>query len=179
MNAGLGAAIQPGSHSQAFAKYPQLNSPVPDQSQERAPDHAIPQFAFFKPNRCCDHLEARWFESENRLRDISSLRSVDSHPLARKTHAKSVKEHVASGQSAVSRLEKLADKLQSKRRDELESAWLAAHRHEYRGQWIALDGDTLLAVAATSKEVFAQVANSKPTPLVIKIFEQDLPFAGW
>jgi len=65
-----------------------------------------------------------------------------------------------------------------RRRDELESAWLAANRDQYIGQWIALDGDELLAVAPTAREVFALVAGRATTPLVMQI-ESPKPFAGW
>jgi hypothetical protein len=65
-----------------------------------------------------------------------------------------------------------------RRRDELESAWLAANRDRYVGQWIALEGDELLAAASTAREVFAAVAGRATTPLVMLI-ESPVPFAGW
>jgi hypothetical protein len=37
----------------------------------------------------------------------------------------------------------------------------------------------LLAVGATAKEVFSRVADRETTPLVIKIADDELPFAGW
>lgn len=57
--------------------------------------------------------------------------------------------------------------------------WLAANKHRYAGRWIALEGDHLLAVGATSREVFAQLRDCDSPPLVIRIEENDLSFAGW
>ncbi len=33
--------------------------------------------------------------------------------------------------------------------------WIRKHRHEYAGQWIALDGDRLIAHSTSAEEVFA------------------------
>lgn len=38
-----------------------------------------------------------------------------------------------------------------------EAAWIREHGHEYRGQWLALHGDTLLAVASSLDELREQV----------------------
>jgi len=57
--------------------------------------------------------------------------------------------------------------------------WLAKNRHEYSGKWIALRGDCLLAVGATAKEVFSRVTGQDTLPLVIRVDEEELPFAGW
>jgi len=65
-----------------------------------------------------------------------------------------------------------------RRRDDLETAWLAANRDRYAGLWIALQGEELLAVAPTAREVFAAVAGRDVTPLVMQI-ESAAPFAGW
>ncbi|MFN0062666.1 MAG: hypothetical protein ACKVPX_09125 [Myxococcaceae bacterium] len=65
-----------------------------------------------------------------------------------------------------------------RRRDELESAWLAENRDRYVGLWIALQGDELLAAAPTAREVFAAVAGRSATALVMQI-ESPAPFAGW
>jgi len=40
-------------------------------------------------------------------------------------------------------------------RQQKEAKWLAENRARYAGLWIALDGDKLLAVSRSSKEVFA------------------------
>ncbi len=92
---------------------------------------------------------------------------------------KSVKEHIAAGDSIVAKLKNLAERAQQKTRHQREAAWLAANRHNYKGQWIALEGDQLLAAGHSAKAVFALVANCKTTPLVIFLAEEELPFAGW
>ena len=38
-----------------------------------------------------------------------------------------------------------------------EMRWLAEHRHEYGGQWVALDGDKLLASGPNAREVYEAV----------------------
>ena len=40
---------------------------------------------------------------------------------------------------------------------ELETAWIKQHGHKYRGKWIALDEDHLIAFAATLKELLANL----------------------
>ena len=67
----------------------------------------------------------------------------------------------------------------AERRDAAESRWLDLNRAAYANRWIALDGDQLLAVGDTAKEVFGQVTNHKPVPLVIQVSGDELPFAGW
>jgi hypothetical protein len=57
--------------------------------------------------------------------------------------------------------------------------WLTENRPRFLGKWIALQGEQLLAVGATAKEVFSKVADQKGPPLVIKITDDELPFAGW
>jgi hypothetical protein len=61
----------------------------------------------------------------------------------------------------------------------LERNWLAIHRQEYAGEWIALLGDRLLSHSKNAKEVFlaARVAGAKA--LVLQIEGDQLPFAGW
>ena len=58
--------------------------------------------------------------------------------------------------------------------------WMTAHRHEYAGQWVALDGDRLIAHGANPNEVFASArADGAYLPLVTFIPPVDaLPFAG-
>lgn len=60
-----------------------------------------------------------------------------------------------------------------------ELEWLAENRHRFSGQWIALQGDQLLAAGSIAHEVFQQVADIEPPPLVIRIEPDDLPFGGW
>ena len=59
-----------------------------------------------------------------------------------------------------------------------EMRWLAENRHRYVGQWVALEGSCLLASGATARDVFARVSD-RPSPLVVRVDEDDLPFGGW
>jgi hypothetical protein len=60
-----------------------------------------------------------------------------------------------------------------------EYEWLAKHRRDYIGQWIALEGDRLVAHSADAKEMFAQVdATGVTQPLVLYVEDPDVPFIG-
>jgi len=58
--------------------------------------------------------------------------------------------------------------------------WMNGHYHEYRGQWMALDGDRLIAHGPNAAEVFAAAAaDGAYLPLVTCIPPADAPpFAG-
>src|SRR5205823_2249799 len=63
----------------------------------------------------------------------------------------------------------------------LEQEWLKQHRSEYAGDWVALEGASLLARGASARQVL-DAANIKgcEQPLVVHIpSEPDLPFGGW
>jgi hypothetical protein len=59
--------------------------------------------------------------------------------------------------------------------------WLAENKTAYLNQWVALDGNTLLATGTDGKEVYAQaLAAGVTSPLLHQITESDdLPFGGW
>jgi hypothetical protein len=62
-----------------------------------------------------------------------------------------------------------------------ELRWLKDHRHEYMGQWVALDGDRLVAHGTNAREVFqaAREAGVK-APFIEQILPtDDMPFGGW
>ncbi len=51
-----------------------------------------------------------------------------------------------------------------------ERQWMRDHKHEYAGQWVALDGDTLIAASPIQQEVWDAVnPRSATTPLVARI----------
>jgi hypothetical protein len=58
--------------------------------------------------------------------------------------------------------------------------WMAAHKHEYAGQWVALDGERLIAHGMNAREVFAAArADGAYLPLVTFILPDDAePFVG-
>jgi hypothetical protein len=62
-----------------------------------------------------------------------------------------------------------------------EMRWLKEHRHEYIGQWVALDGDQLISAGPNARQVSeaAQAAGVK-VPFIAQIDPPDeLPFGGW
>lgn len=85
---------------------------------------------------------------------------------------------VIQAREAKKQLATLDKQQQLRRREAKEAEWLVANREAYMGQWVALDGDQLLASGSSAREVFAAVAGYAPTPLVTKI-RPDSPFAGW
>ena len=64
---------------------------------------------------------------------------------------------------------------------EREQRWLKEHREEYLGQWVALEGDRLLASGADGRAVYEEArAAGVRAPLVTRVEPRDeLPFAGW
>ena len=62
-----------------------------------------------------------------------------------------------------------------------EMQWLAEHRKEYAGQWVALDGSRLIAASTNAKEVYKAARESGiELPLVAFVEGPDaLPFGGW
>ena|ERR1017187_5586022 len=65
-------------------------------------------------------------------------------------------------------------------RELCELSWLETHREQYAGRWVALEGDALLAVGDSAREVYAAIARHEGTPLVTRVeSEEHVPFAGW
>ena len=61
-----------------------------------------------------------------------------------------------------------------------EVQWLAAHARDYAGQWVALDGDRLLAHSPDHREVWAAAeASGVYLPLVTFIDNPDNIYAGF
>jgi hypothetical protein len=61
-----------------------------------------------------------------------------------------------------------------------ELQWLADHREEYAGRWVALRGNRLVAVGDSAAAVYRQVGQRDDAPLVVQVEpRQPLPFAGW
>jgi|ERR1700752_2102675 len=56
--------------------------------------------------------------------------------------------------AALGALESNGDTMPRYRTNEEERAWIEAHRDEYLGQWVALDGDRLLAHGSDAKKVY-------------------------
>ena len=60
-----------------------------------------------------------------------------------------------------------------------ELRWLADHRATFAGRWVALQGDRLLASGENAREVFSKVKHLSPPPVLLRVEETELPFAGW
>jgi hypothetical protein len=58
--------------------------------------------------------------------------------------------------------------------------WLHENREKYSGQWVALDGDRLIASGATAKEVYSEAkAEGVEIPFVELVTERESgPFTG-
>src|SRR5918996_2225813 len=58
--------------------------------------------------------------------------------------------------------------------------WLHESREKYSGQWVALDGDRLIASGPTAKEVYSKAkAEGVAIPCVELVTEQEsVPFTG-
>lgn len=64
--------------------------------------------------------------------------------------------------------------------DKRERQWVKEHQHEYAGQWVALDGNRLIAASRDQMEVNAAVeADGAYLPLILRVpAPDDLPFMG-
>lgn len=56
--------------------------------------------------------------------------------------------------------------------------WIADHAREYKGQWVALDGDRLIAHGANADEIFDAAAGAN-LPLVGFVDDPDKIYAGF
>lgn len=65
-------------------------------------------------------------------------------------------------------------------RSEKSLRWLNKNRREYMGQWVALDGDRLIANGQTAKEVYSKSkAEGVKVPFVDLVQEEETaPFSG-
>jgi len=83
-------------------------------------------------------------------------------------------------QAASSSLMAVDDATKEVERQMSELSWLETHREQFAGRWVALEGNALLAVGDSGREVYAAIAHHEGAPLVTRIEpEEQLPFAGW
>lgn len=61
-----------------------------------------------------------------------------------------------------------------------EMDWVEQHKHEYPGQWVALDGDRLVAASSNRMDISAAIkADGAKFPLILRIpSPDDLPYIG-
>ncbi|MEK6410912.1 MAG: DUF5678 domain-containing protein [Acidobacteriota bacterium] len=118
-------------------------------------------------------------ELEQRLEAEARRQGISTDALARVLLEEKLKsEDQRNGSSALPRV--LASDLAIKDRSR-EARWLQEHRAEYAGQWVALDGERLIA----SGDDLKQVANTArrlgaSDALMMRVEPNDsLPFAGF
>lgn len=65
------------------------------------------------------------------------------------------------------------------RTNKQERAWINTHREEYLGQWVALDGDHLVAHGTDAKKVYDEARERDITaPYLERISPKQEPFMG-
>jgi hypothetical protein len=81
--------------------------------------------------------------------------------------------------AALNALDSNGDTLPAYRTNEQERAWINAHRDEYLGQWVALDGDHLIANGADARTVYdAARAQGVEIPYIDRVEPQVEAFMG-
>jgi hypothetical protein len=62
-----------------------------------------------------------------------------------------------------------------------EYEWLRQHRHEYAGQYVAIEGDKLYAHGPEGRKTLAEARQAGAKhPLIVRVeAEDELPFGGW
>jgi hypothetical protein len=109
---------------------------------------------------------------ENILRQIDQLSPVEQSRLARLLEERRAER--ASEPAKAPRDKRLPDRPAVD--DSRERAWIEKHRHEYAGQWVALDGDRLIASSPNRLEISAAIkADGAKLPLIYRIPAPDEP----
>lgn len=117
-------------------------------------------------------------ELEQRLEAEAKRQGLSTDALARIMLEEKLKSEDRNGASTQPRV--LAKNLPIKDRAS-EVAWLQKHRDEYAGQWIALDGENLIASGDDLKQVVSTARRlGVPDALMMRVEPNDaLPFAGF
>jgi len=117
-------------------------------------------------------------ELEQRLEAEAKRQGLSTETLARNMLEEKLKSEDQNGASAQPRI--LAKNLPIKGRAS-EVEWLQKHRDEYAGQWIALDGEKLIASGDDLKQVVSTARRlGVPDALMMRVEPNDaLPFAGF
>ncbi len=117
-------------------------------------------------------------ELEQRLEAEAKRQGLSTDTLARNMLEEKLRSEDQNGASAQPRI--LAKNLPIKDRAS-EVEWLQKHRDEYAGQWIALDGEKLIASGDDLKQVVSTARRlGVPGALMMRVEPNDaLPFAGF
>jgi len=115
---------------------------------------------------------------ERRLEAEAERRGISTDELARKVLEENLKLDEHNGSPILPHILNKGLSIGDRSR---ETEWLRRHRHEYAGQWVALDGETLIANGNDLKEVAKTARQSGvPDALMIRVEALDgLPFAGF
>jgi hypothetical protein len=109
---------------------------------------------------------------ENILRQIAQLPLVEQHRLTRLLEESRAEQPPQPAKAP--RDKRLPDRPAID--DARERAWIKEHRNEYAGQWVALDGDRLIAASPNRLEISAAVkADGAKLPLIYRIPAPDEP----
>ncbi len=107
---------------------------------------------------------------ENILAQVNQLPAAERAKLISKLKQETETEYVVPEGRIISTNAPSIDRTK-------ESEWLAKHRRQYAGQWVALIGDQLLASGTEAKEVFAKARElGYPRAIFIFVEPSDLPF---
>jgi len=117
-------------------------------------------------------------ELEQRLEAEAKRQGDSRDAFVRITLEEKLKPERESSASTLPRI--LARNLLIKDRSR-ENEWLRNHRDEYAGQWVALDGEKLIASGDDLKEVVKTARSlGAPEALMLQVESRDaLPFAGF
>jgi hypothetical protein len=109
--------------------------------------------------------------------DIEKLSAPDQAKLFRMLAAKAMQWMAPSSATAQGEAKRLPVPEPD---PEPNRRWLAAHKSEYAGKWVALDGDRLIAAGETEREVADTAkADGAYLPLIVYIPSPDEPaFVG-
>jgi hypothetical protein len=130
-------------------------------------------------------LPSRSFGKSNaeRIGSLIGDSCIQMGPIGRWEQARG-RRAVASGISVIRAIGRASEALAAAGNREdtarLELSWLEQNRDRYGNQWVALDGNRLIAVGNSAREVYAAIERYPGTPLVTKVEPAtDTHFAGW
>jgi uncharacterized protein DUF5678 len=115
---------------------------------------------------------------ERRLEAEAERRGISRDALARKMLEEKLKLEEQNGSPALPRILNKDLCIRDRSR---ETEWLRKHRDEYAGQWVALDGERLIASGDDLKEVASTARRlGAADALMMRVEPNDaLPFAGF
>jgi len=80
---------------------------------------------------------------------------------------------------ALDRLESNGDSTKTYKTNEQERTWIEVHREQYLNQWVALDGDRLLAHGMDAKQVYDEARQQGVTsPYLERVSGEEEAFIG-